>query len=286
MVEAKMSGDDLWFVKLPNGDVHHVTIDQLDTAFEAGHIDANTLVLAEGSTQWTRLGEAAGLDEAPAPAPTPAVVYSPTPGPVTMPPLQTVAVAPVARAAYAPPAASRPQPAYRPYATPATPAGSIRPMAMDLGSDLDFDDMPFKKSGSRTGWVVAVLSLALVGGGTGYAATHGIALGGIGGGSSTVSAAAMVAPPPVAPEPAPAPPAPAPLPQVQAPLAGTLPAVESGLNPRFTQAQKEKLLQADKVHDDQAKSRQSSHYSPHAKYKSSSTFTKGGNKFDPLNSDL
>jgi hypothetical protein len=268
-----MSGGQLWFVKLPNGDVHQVTVDQLDTAFEAGHIDANTLVLAEGSSQWTRLGEAAGLDEepvrAPAYAPAPVQAYSPTP-------------APVVRHVSAAPQVSRAPVSY------ATPAGSIRPVAMDLGSDLDFNDMPFKKRGGKKGWVVAVMSLALVGGGVGVAATHGVGLPGVGGAShSDIAAAAAV---PVSIPIAPPAPAPAPEPAVQpptAPLGGTLPTMDSsGLNPRFTEAQKEKLLHADKVHEDQAKSRQASHFAPHSKYKSSSTFTKGGNKYDPLNSDL
>ena len=63
----------------------------------------------------------------------------------------------------------------------------------------------------------------------------------------------------------------------------------SPLSPRFSEAQKEKLLQADKVQEDKAKARQSSShaYVPHTstKYKSMG-FTTGGNKFDPLNSTL
>jgi hypothetical protein len=267
-----MSGGELWFVKLPNGDVHHVTIDQLDTAFDAGHIDADTLVLPDGSTHWVRLGQAAGLDDAQPSAPP---MVSPTPAPVMVP------------VRVAAPVVSRPPPSsYTPYATP---AGSIRPVALDMGSDLDFDDAPFKRSGSRKGWVVAVMSLALMGGGVGYAATHGIALPLPGGGSSNVAAAAavpMALPVAPAPVPAPAPAAPPVTQTTQAPLAGTLPSMDSALNPRFTVAQKDALLKADKVHDDQAKSRQAAHYAPHAKYKSSSTFTKGGNKYDPLNSDL
>lgn len=279
-----MSGSELWFVKLPNGDVHHVTVDQLDTAFEAGHIDVNTLVLADGSSEWTRLGEAAGLDDEPAPArlPVPVQVMSPTPGPVVGHVSAAPPIAYAQPASYAQPVSYAPRPAA--YATPATPAGSIRPVALDLGADFDFDDAPFKKSGSRKGWAVAVLSLAMMGGGVGYAATHGVAFGGSGGSSNVAAAAAipMSIPPTPAPAPAPAPP-PAAAPAV---LGGTLPSMESGLNPRFTDAQKDKLLQADKVHEDQAKSRQSAHYAPHAKYKSSSGFTKGGNKYDPLNSDL
>ncbi len=62
--------------------------------------------------------------------------------------------------------------------------------------------------------------------------------------------------------------------------------MESGINPRFTDAQKEKLLAADKAHEDQTKARQGSRSAVHPRYKSSSAFTKGGSKFDPLNSEL
>jgi hypothetical protein len=62
--------------------------------------------------------------------------------------------------------------------------------------------------------------------------------------------------------------------------------MESGLNPRFTDAQRDKLLAADKARSDRAAARQTTTYQAPHHYKSSSTFTKGGNKFDPLNSDL
>jgi hypothetical protein len=43
--------------------VHRVTLDQLDEAFQAGHIDEETMVLAEGAERWVALGRLAGLDE-------------------------------------------------------------------------------------------------------------------------------------------------------------------------------------------------------------------------------
>ncbi|HEY1691226.1 MAG TPA: hypothetical protein VGG39_03650 [Polyangiaceae bacterium] len=65
-----MSGDEnLWYVKTPDGDVHRVTLDQLDEAFQAGRIDENVMVLAAGSTRWAKLGELAGLDTPVPPAP-------------------------------------------------------------------------------------------------------------------------------------------------------------------------------------------------------------------------
>jgi hypothetical protein len=62
-----MPDADLWYVMLADGDVHRVTLDQLDEAFQAGHIDQETLVLAAGARQWTQLGKLAGLDETPPP---------------------------------------------------------------------------------------------------------------------------------------------------------------------------------------------------------------------------
>ena len=65
-----MSGDEnLWYVKTPDGDVHRVTLDQLDEAFQAGRIDENVMVLAAGATKWAKLSDLAGLDEPAAPPP-------------------------------------------------------------------------------------------------------------------------------------------------------------------------------------------------------------------------
>jgi hypothetical protein len=66
-----MSGDEnLWYVKTPDGDVHRVTLDQLDEAFQAGSIDENVMVLAAGATKWAKLGDLAGLDTPTPPAST------------------------------------------------------------------------------------------------------------------------------------------------------------------------------------------------------------------------
>ena len=58
----------LWYVKVADGTVHPASLEQIDDAFNAGHISADTLVLAAGETRWKRLGELAGLDEAPSQA--------------------------------------------------------------------------------------------------------------------------------------------------------------------------------------------------------------------------
>jgi hypothetical protein len=57
------STDRLWYVQLADGDVHRVTLDQLDEGFQAGHIDEKTMVLAAGASRWSPLGELAGIDE-------------------------------------------------------------------------------------------------------------------------------------------------------------------------------------------------------------------------------
>lgn len=58
-----MSQGDLWSVQLPSG-VHEVTLDQLDDAFQRGYIDAGTWVFVPGSLRWTTLG---AILEEPAP---------------------------------------------------------------------------------------------------------------------------------------------------------------------------------------------------------------------------
>jgi len=64
-----MSGDEnLWYVKTEDGDVHRVTLDQLDEAFQAGRIDENVMVLAAGAQKWAKLSALAGLDEPAAPS--------------------------------------------------------------------------------------------------------------------------------------------------------------------------------------------------------------------------
>ncbi len=58
-----MSTSDLWHVKLSEGCVVEMTLDEVDTAFNAGRIHAGTSVLAPGDFRWTTLGEAAGLED-------------------------------------------------------------------------------------------------------------------------------------------------------------------------------------------------------------------------------
>lgn len=138
-----MSDQDLWQVKLSEGCVVDMTLDEIDTAFNAGRISARTSVMPPGDFRWTTLGDAAGLeDEAPA-AQVDAAPYS---------------IAPVA------------------YEMDATP----QPPLYDLGDGIDVDlesnaGLPRKRKGGAFGKVVgvtalfAVLIAAGVGGGA-YAA--------------------------------------------------------------------------------------------------------------------
>lgn len=58
-----MSDQDLWQVKLSEGCVIDMTLDEIDTAFNAGRISARTSVLPPGDFRWTTLGDAAGLED-------------------------------------------------------------------------------------------------------------------------------------------------------------------------------------------------------------------------------
>jgi hypothetical protein len=271
---------ETWYVKLANGDVHPVTVDQLDWAFEQGHVDANTLVLSADADGWMRLGEVAGLDdEPPARAPTAPPAAAP-------PPARVAAPVPVVRLA-APAYVQSPTPtavSYAPrpaaYVAPVPVPSSLRPVSMDL-DDFDLNNVPFKARSGK-GWVVAVLSLAVIAGGGSVAANRlHLGLGSFGASSDSPPAAAAQPPPPV---------------ETHVPYQTPAPAVtvapgpvgDSPLNPRFTDAQKDALLKADKKHDEKSeKTRTHTASSGHAsgKYKSLG-FTTGGNKYDPLNSNL
>jgi hypothetical protein len=300
------SSGDLWYVKLANGDVHRVTLDQLDGAFQGGHVDANTLVMGTDQSQWMRLGELAGLDDEPAPMPAraPAPRHAPAPRQGPAPRQAAVAsYAPVAAYASAPRAV--PGPAYgyvqrpapvaayapaRPVATYAPVPNSIRPVSMDL-DDFDLNDVSIKRRSSKGGWFVAVLAIAVMGGGVGMAATHGQVGRYL---PSSLAAAFRPADPPAPPAPPPPPvqtaaPVVAPPPPIAPPITNSLPPGDSPLQPRFTDAQKDQLLKADKQREDKSKARHAPASAPashgSSKYKSMG-FTTNGNKFDPLNSSL
>jgi GYF domain 2 len=284
-----MSNADLWYVKLAQGDVHRVTLDQLDQAFQAGHIDEETMVLAAGATQWTKLGQLAGLDEAP-----PVQVVAPRAAPAPMPCTPTPAL-------------------YLAAPTPNVPGThSFRPVSVDLSDvDTDFAAIPVRKA-SGTRWGLAVIAMAVLGSVGAVAvkrppwaspyiarATSYVSRAGLGGRSFGSFGTAAQPPPAVANEAA-APPSPAPAtPVVAAAEAIKLPpSGASPLSPQFTDQanpetkltpeQKQKLLDADKDRAQKAKSRprgSAAHGAGAPKVKSTG-FTTGGSKFDPLNSSI
>jgi hypothetical protein len=58
-----MGSSDLWYVKLPSGDVHRVTLDQLDDAFQAGRVDGRAQVMGACTERWMTLAEILGDEE-------------------------------------------------------------------------------------------------------------------------------------------------------------------------------------------------------------------------------
>jgi hypothetical protein len=285
-----MSNADLWYVKLADGDVHRVTLDQLDQAFQAGHIDEETLVLAAGATQWTKLGELAGLDEAPA---------------VQVVPPRAVAA----------PASYTPTPAPNLAAASPLPAThSFRPVSVDL-TDVDMNLgvlRPYRRASGKR-WVLAALGVAILGSISAVAlkrptwassyvarATSYLSRAGLHGSSpQSFWGAAAQPPPPVVTEAVSPPSPPSPPPVAAAATTKQPSSAGSPLSPQFTDQsnpetkltpdQRQKLLEADKERAQKAKGRArssappSSHGAPRVK---STVFTTGGSKFDPLNTSI
>ncbi len=285
-----MSVDGMWYVKLADGDVERVTLDQLDEAFQNGRVDENSMVLADGSDKWMKLADLLGLSDgaAPAPAPAkPAVMQAP----VTMPPLTPAKSAPAPVVVVQAPAgaipavlqasaAAMPVASTRPVAMPLVPTASLRPVSVDLSGPIEIGDPQFRAS-SRKRWVVGMLGTALVlGAGAFFVVTK-------------TAPSANADPPPTfaaaAARPPPEPVSPAPPPPAAAPPATANPGTSSVMDPtqRLTDDQKKKILDAEKTAKSHTKVRSTGGGSAsRAKDKSSSAFTTTGNKFDPLNSSL
>lgn len=213
-----MSDHDLWHVKLSEGCVVEMTLDEIDTAFNAGRIGARTSVMPPGDFRWTTLGDAAGLEDEERPTlPSPQIDAAP------------YSIAPVA--------------------ADVTPPPPMFDLGSDDGIDVDLESnagLPRKRSGGAFGKVVgvvavfAVLIAAGIGGGA-YAARPAEFKAKVASvkdrfskGSSASKAAAVAQPPPpvqssreIPPPPpaaetaaAPAPPTP-PTPTMQASSSGT-----------------------------------------------------------------
>jgi hypothetical protein len=154
--------EEIWSVRLPSGDVRRGSLDELDAAFEAGHINEDSLVLAPGATTWTKLGDLAGLDDDAAPPP---------------------AAAPPATISLAPPS----------YASP----NSLRPVMTDL-EDLSFDPPPAR---SKTGVLLGIAGAAALVGGLVFA-VHQFATGSeTSAATASIAATSLVTAPPAPPPP-------------------------------------------------------------------------------------
>jgi hypothetical protein len=77
--------ENTWHVQFPWGDVRRMTLSELDASFDAGVINANTLVLEAGQYEWKTLREAAGLDDEPAPESESVYSSSPPPASIDVP---------------------------------------------------------------------------------------------------------------------------------------------------------------------------------------------------------
>jgi hypothetical protein len=262
-----MGSSDFWYVKLPNGDVHRVTLDQLDEAFRGGHIDGRTKVMGASTERWMTLAEILSDDEQPE--------------------------SPAARPA-------------RPLAyghVPHTPY-SLRPMSVDF-EDLDVDIAP-RRRGSGTRWAFAAVAIAAAFGGVAAVRPdlRASAVARVQAGIRTLSAArthtvaaASLDPVAVTPSPAAVSPAPAPPPAVAAPVAAPAAATppssapaaagDSALTSRFAaQANQPKPQPRSTKIQRKPGAPSRAKTSAAGPKPASQVFTTGGNKFDPLNSSI
>jgi hypothetical protein len=256
-----MSAESSWFVRLPNGNVVTVSLDQLDAGFQRGDIDENTLVFKHGMKEWLPLGQAAGIDDEVSGADD--TVRAPSSSPTAFAPASPT-VSPLA-----------------PYAAEPD-AYSVRPVAFDMQpaySSLDIgDDYAPPKSGKMKVLFGLVAAAAVVGLGifgasqmtSGDAAAAAAAIAT----QAPANAAAAVAPPPAA---------------------DPIPAVPVADN-RLSDEQKKSLMKFDeKTKADQAKKDQAradraakaaQKWTGAKRGKGKEPFVKGGSKYDPLNASL
>jgi hypothetical protein len=281
---------NLWYVKLADGDVERVTLDQLDDAFQSGQIDESSMVLAAGSDKWEKLSDLLGQPEATAPAPAPvpsppavapARALAPAPAPAVAPQAHAVVAA---RAPIAAPAVifRAPMPVAAPFAAPMA-AASLRPVSVDLGI-LGGDETPFRSSSKKRWAVGGLAAVALAGVGAFFVMKQTSASAASDPPPPAFAAAAM--PPPVAETPPT--PTPAAVPAMPQPMAN---GPSSVMDPtqRLNDDTRQKLMETDKKlkrpkgHAMASGGGGGSHSSGKDK---SSGFTTGGNKYDPLNSSL
>ena len=270
-----------YYVQLSDGDVHRVSLDQLDEGFQAGHIDENTMVLADGASKWVTLGDLAGLDdEVPVEIESyPARMPSSAPFAGYAPRVITPAYPSVAPARTAPISARPPT-----LAAPILP--SHRPVSIDLGEMNQF------RQGSGRRWFAALVAISVLGGlGTAAIKRPALAqtyLGRLGihlPGAKPVPALPSLAAPPSLAAAAAAPPVVAPPPPAAAPppIVTTAPAAPpestARSEPPHAVGSKDKTPR-------QHAAAAPAHPMAHPKARTSSFVTTGGGKFDPLGSSI
>jgi len=162
-------------------------------------------------------------------------------------------------------------------------ARSTAPVAFDMDDD---DAMSFRRR-KRSRALPTMFALAALGG-LGFAGFHYAPMFGLLRGSPPVAAAM---PPPAPAPPPPADPIPAAQPDPTPPAPSTVPAADN----RLSDATKQALADADKKHDAKQKAVHEKHQqqaadAPHRSSgkhgKAGSPFSKGGDRYDPLNSSL
>lgn len=258
-----MSVENQWYVRLPNGKVITVSLDDLDAAFQRGDVTEETLVFRQGMKEWLPLGQAAGLGDADDTTQTapPQVQSLEAAAPSSMTPFTVPVSQPSGVAQYS-----------TPYVDQSLPT-TVRPVAFDTPGEfehMDLDAPAFKSSGKKKVVFGAIALAAVIGLGVlGLSSIKG-ADASAAGSNVAPKIAAAVAPPP----------APTPIPEVS----------PQGQN-RLSDDQRKALTQFDdKQKVDSAKraqDRAAKMPKPHGKRtKEKDVFVKSGNKYDPLNSSL
>lgn len=260
-----MSVESPWYVRLPNGNVITVSLDDLDAAFQRGDVTEETLVFRQGMKEWMPLGQAAGLDEANDTTQTapPQVALAPV-APVAAPSSMAPFAVPVSQCSVA-------------QVDPSLPS-TVRPVAFDTpgGFDPYTDDAPFKSTGNKKKVIIgaiavaAAIGLGIVGLSTMKGADPSVAEANVA--PKTAQMAAAAAPPPAA---------------------TTIPEASPQGQNRLSDEQRKALMSFDeKTKSDAAKkaadraAKMPKAHGGGRRTKEKDVFVKGGNKYDPLNSSL
>jgi hypothetical protein len=263
----------LWYVRLPTGEVRAMTLDEVDAAYQAGHIDEETAMLRHGTTRWAKLRDLAGLDSAQVDESGPTIPHSGN--------------TPTARPAPAPPPSARPVGSVPTPGAFAVDFPSVRPVASDVDGSQELSLPPGFRRDRRKAVMIAGLAAGLLLG-------VGLALTQLNTSAEPATAAAVsvstvdpTLPPVVAATPLSSPTPPPLTPATSAPstdpaLIAAAAAAASGTAPsRLTDDQTKALLDRDKTRLKKTRT-VPRHASPGGK----NVFHKGGAKYDPLNSTL